>query len=114
MAIFPVEFCPLVNSVSESPPENVIRSSMDKGPAKVRRRTTANIRPIQFKLMLTPAQTAIMDDFYVNQTVSGADEFDFTHPRTKQPVKARFVSPPSYSERGGRLWEIGVSLEILP
>lgn len=114
MAVWPTAFCALVNSFTETPPENVLRSSMDKGPAKVRRRTTANVRPISFKMALTGPQTQQLDDFYITETVSGADEFDFIHPRTKQNVKARFVNPPQYNERGGKLWEVSVSLEILP
>lgn len=105
---------PLLNSLKESPPENVIRTDMDKGPAKVRRRTTANIRPISFSLRLTPAQVDTMDDFYVTDTFSGADEFAYTHPRTGDSVTARFVQPPEYSELEGVLYNVNVSLEILP
>lgn len=113
MASWPSQFCPLINSFQESPPENTIRSSMDVGPAKVRRRTTANVRPISFNMFLMNSEMATLDDFYVNQTFSGVDPFDFIHPRTKQPVSARFTQPPSYSERSGVGYEVSVSLEIL-
>lgn len=105
---------PLLSSLSEAPPNNSIRSQMDKGPDKIRRRTTANVRPISFTLALTAAQLETLDDFYVTDTFSGSEAFDYTHPRTGQSVQAVFASPPQYSEREGVLYNAGVSLEILP
>lgn len=113
MAVWPDNFCPLINSFQETPPENTIRTSMDVGPDKVRRRTTANVRPVSFNLFLLPPDVLVMDDFFVNQTRSGSEAFDFVHPRTKQPVQARFVSSPSYKNRSTG-YEVSVSLEILP
>lgn len=110
MAIWPVQFCPLINSFQESPPDGIVRTSMDIGPAKIRRRTTANIRPISFKLFLKKDDVAVMDSFYLTYA---ADEFDFTHPRTKNSVKARFVEPPAYMNRSIG-YEVSVSLEIMP
>jgi hypothetical protein len=87
---------------------------MDKGADKVRRRSTANVRPIGFSLSLTEAQVEILDTFYVTTTLSGSVEFDFIHPRTGATVEARFVSPPSYSEREAVMYSCSVQLEILP
>ncbi len=114
MPVWPSTFCPLLNTLQESPPENTIRSTMDKGPAKVRRRTTANIRPLSFRLFLKPAQLQVLEAFYSEDTYSGVDAFDFIHPRTKEAVSARFAQPPSWQERSGIGYEVSVSLEILP
>ncbi len=115
MATWPVTLPPpALNTLRESPPRNVIRSNMDKGPAKTRRRTTANIRPLSFSLNLTEAQVQTLDDFFVTTLFSGADEFDYTHPRTGAPVTVRFVQEPEYSEREGVLYNVGIALEILP
>lgn len=105
---------PALSTLKESPPNNLIRTQMDKGPDKVRRRTTANIRPLAFTLKLTSAQTEILDEFYTDTTFSGADEFDYTHPRTNASVKARFVEPPEYSENNAVIYDCAISLEILP
>jgi hypothetical protein len=105
---------PVLNSLRETPPMNTIRSTVDKGPAKVRRRTTANVRNISFTLLLSPALVETLDIFYVTTTFSGADEFDYTHPRTGVACKARFVSQPEYSEREGVLYTVPIALEILP
>lgn len=113
MAVWPSQFCPIIDSFQESPPENIIRSDMDVGPAKVRRRTTANIRPISFNMFLTKAETALLDSFFLNDVMSGAIPFDFIHPRTDQLVSARFVEPPQYSNRSIG-YNVSISLEILP
>ncbi len=105
---------PALSSLRESPPNNVIRTSMDKGPDKVRRRTTANIRPLSFNMKLTPAQVETLDEFFTDTTFSGSIEFDYEHPRTGENVTARFVEPPQYSENSGAIYDCSVSLEIMP
>lgn len=113
MPIWPEHFCPLINTFQETPPENTIRTTMDRGPAKVRRRTTANVRNVSFSMYLDSANVAVMDDFFINQTYSGADAFEYTHPRTGETVNARFVAPPQYRNRS-RGFEVQVQLEIMP
>lgn len=108
------QFVPLLNSLEETPPMNAIRSTMDRGPDKGRRRTTANVRPLSFKLFLTKADVAVFDTFFVTGTFSGVGEFSYTHPRTKESVTARFVQEPVYSERSGVGYEVSVALEVLP
>lgn len=113
MATWPAEFCPLINTFQETPPDGLIRTGMDVGPDKVRRRTTANVRPVNFRLFLKPDKVAVLDAFYVTDTFGGAESFDFIHPRTKESVKARFVQPPQYANRSTG-YDVTVSLEILP
>lgn len=105
---------PALGTLTETPPNNKLRSSMDKGPPKDRRRTTANVRPISFMLKLTPAQTQTLDDFFVTDTASGVNEFDYTHPRTGASVTAKFATEPEYSELEGVLYDCSISLEIQP
>lgn len=115
MATWPATLpAPALSSLKESPPRNLIRSEMDKGPAKVRRRTTANVRPLSFNLKLTSAEVTTLDTFFVTTVNSGADEFDYTHPRTGDAVTARFVEEPQYSENEGVMYNCAISLEILP
>lgn len=118
MPIWPTgkRFTPLINTLKENPPNNIISSDTDKGPPKVRRRTTANIRPISFKLMLYKTDLEILDVFYTTTCASGALAFDYVHPRTKENVIAMFTpgTQPEYNERGGVLYEATISLDILP
>jgi len=104
----------LINTFTETVPDNLIRSDMDKGPAKVRRRTTANVRAVAFTIACTPEQLAILDEFYTDTLASGADQFDYTHPRTGDAVQARFTQPPTYTDLNGRAYKAQIALEILP
>lgn len=97
-------------NISEQPAENVIRSDMDLGPAKLRRRTVANVRNFDFTLDLTDNLLEVFDNFY---TENDAYAFDFVHPRTKKNCRARFRELPSY-KLNETLWEVSVKLEILP
>lgn len=115
MAAWPAQLpAPALNSFSESLPNNTIRSSVDVGPAKVRRRTTANVRPISFVLKLTSEQWDILEDFFLNDTFSGSDSFDYTHPVSGLGLTARFAEPPSRQDVEGVVWNAAISLEILP
>lgn len=107
---------PALSTLNETPPENRLVTSMDKGPGKVRRRTTANVRPLSFTLRLTKAQVQTLDDFFVTTTFSGADSFSYNHPRTGAAVTARFApnTVPQYAEQDGVIYNASISLEILP
>lgn len=114
MASWPSLPAPLINTFRESTPDNILRTQMDKGVAKVRRRTTANARNIQFTLLLTEAQVSTLETFYITTLTSGADEFTYTHPRTGDSVTARFTQPPAYSDVNGVVYRAEISLEVLP
>lgn len=105
--------CALMNSYTESPPENTIRSQMDTGIPKLRRRSTAATRPISFSMSLTAAQYQLLDDFYVNDVFSGSIPFNYTHPVTGAAVEARFLERPQYRSQSGR-YLAAINLEILP
>jgi hypothetical protein len=114
MASWPSLPAPLINTFKESVPDNILRTQMDRGINKVRRRTTANARGIQFTMLLSKAQVATLETFYVTTTSSGADEFTCTHPRTAATVNARFTQPPSYSDVNGINFRVEIAMEILP
>lgn len=103
----------LENTFSEAPPDNVIRTPMDAGPTKVRRRSTANIRPITFTLFLTKAKVAILDTFYDSTLQSGALTFNMYHPRTHASGSYRFVERPAYAEMNSG-FSARISLELMP
>jgi hypothetical protein len=64
MPVFPAFGPPVGASFQEAPPNNLLRSPMDVGPAKVRRRTTANVRVIGMTYMLNSDQMVTLDSFY--------------------------------------------------
>lgn len=103
-----------VEGYYESPPDNLLRQSMDAGPPKVRRRTTSNVRPIRGKIIMTTTQLAAFDTFYTDTLSSGALTFNFDHPRTGTTEEMRFVRPPDYTSIGPTHWEVSLDMEILP
>lgn len=121
-AIWPAELPQslLVSDQTETPPDVVIRSEMDVGPAKARRRLTAGVRIIRASLMMTRAQLALFDDFFTGTIAGGALPFEWTNGRTGQTHDFRIVGAPEYSRvapnaAGGRdPWRVRMLLEQLP
>jgi len=106
---------PLAQGFNERAPDTVIRSAMEAGPPKVRRRFTAGIRLIDCQVRLTPAQVETLDSFFDSTIAGGALSFDWKHPRTGAAVTYRLVEPPSYTPVArGTLWQASLRLEVLP
>ena len=95
-------------------PDMVVRTEMDAGPAKLRRRFTAAVRPLKGRIEITRAQAATLETFYVTTLAGGALPFDWTSPRTLETVSMRFVSPPRVGILKGTVWFADLDLEILP
>lgn len=110
MNTWPVELNIIKDNFKETPPKRTIRSNMDVGPAKVRRRTIAATRDVTFNLIMTDAEYNILDDFFLE---NDSIPFYFIHPRTNAQVVARFKEGITVSNDGG-LWKSSITLEILP
>jgi hypothetical protein len=102
---------------TESIGVNVIRSNMDSGPPKQRRRgSRPNTMDLSF--IMTTAQTTTLETFIKN-TLQGVKRFSFTHPRTSATVEARIV-PQSEGEffrlqyLAPGYWQTSLKFEILP
>lgn len=98
----------------ETAPEMVVRTEMDAGPAKLRRRFTAGVRTLEIPLVLSDAQVQALDDFYVTTLAGGTLRFDHKHPRTAAVVKYRFIARPQYDLITPSKWRTTLRLEILP
>lgn len=104
----------LHDGYSESPPDNALRTEMDDGPVKTRRKSIAARRPIQVKKHMYKTEVATFDTFYDTTCVNGTLSFDWVHPRTGSVVEMMFTSPPVYESLGGTAWMVSMNLEILP
>lgn len=110
MATWPATVPVLRENYKETPPDRAIRSKMDVGPDKIRRRSTAAVREVQLRLMLNDDQLEDFDEFFdENETLA----FDFTDPRTDAAKRARFASRPVY-DLNQTMWAVSVNLEYLP
>lgn len=97
----------------ETPPDNLIRTQMDSGADKIRRRTTANPREVKGSLRLTKTEVAALDTFYMTTLVSGSLSFTHNHPRTDASETWRFTKRPEYNHRTGDFYLVPLELEIV-
>lgn len=104
---------PLADGFTESRLSTVIRTETDVGPAKVRRRYTAEIRIVSMGLLLTSAQVATLETFYDSTLSGGVDPFDWVNHRTGAAASYRFRAPPAYTEAGAPdYWQTVIDLEL--
>lgn len=108
---------PVKDGFSEKRGLNILRTPMDKGPAK-QRRLGRRATPIEFVFEMHRDQVAILDEF-VNVTLSGVKRFDITHPRTNSAIEVRIVPSNEgdlyvLTPLGGPNWRVTLALEVLP
>jgi hypothetical protein len=105
---------PLLDGFSETPPDLTLRTQMEQGPAKTRRRTTAGVTQMTAAYFLTRAQVETLLDFYTADLSGGSLSFAFVHPRTGDNVNVRFRQPPALTPLNGIYCRVKLSLEVLP
>ena len=97
-----------------------LRSSVDVGPAKQRKRYTAAVKQFQASMLMTGTQLATFDAFYENDIGQGALSFDWINPVTDVTASLRFHDEPQVtlrrpdSDPNERLYMVTLPLEILP
>ena len=94
--------------------DTVIRSDMDIGPQKVRRRFTQGIDLLTASIYLTNAQYTIFKNFYRTSLNGGVLTFEFNHPIEGDLREYRFKAPPQFSSIGGDNYVVQLSWEELP
>ena len=114
MANWPTSIPTCQADYSERRMDGTLRSQMETGPGKTRKRFTATPVFLSLNYMLTAQQVEDMDQFYANTVNQGADSFTFMHPRKQVNVQARFMGPPEFSAQGSLWYNGAVQLEILP
>jgi hypothetical protein len=97
----------------------VVRTQMDEGPAKVRRKFSAAVRDVMVPIVLNGTQRGAFDPFFISDLEEGALAFDWDDPVTDSTLSFRFIEPPQWTlEVGGapaaRIWKATMKLEILP
>lgn len=105
---------PVLDSISYTPLNNTIRSQMDAGPAKMRRRFTAAGEDVTLVLMLTAEQKADLDTF-IRVTLKDVLPFDWYEFRAAEQTVAtyRFRQRPAYTPWGPDYWQATLNLDLL-
>lgn len=96
--------------------ETTIRSDMDVGPAKVRRRFTAGVDTLSCSIQMSYENFQILRDFFDVTLNGGVNQFEYTHPFTQELALFRMVGPPSLRPlgNGGVEYEVSMKWEVLP
>ena len=105
---------PIADTYNEKLPDLVIRSTVDQGPGKVRKRLSAAIREVSFDLKLSLAELDDLIDFFLSDAAGGAISFTMTHPRTLNTETFRFTAPPEITYLSYDLYNVTVNLEMMP
>ena len=115
MPAWPSTLPQLVNEAgyTETRKDAVLRTSMDTGPQKRRKRTNATVTAIPASWVMTTAQLAILDTFYVTTIQLGSMAFTIPHPRLGTTVSVVFSAPYTIAPYGTQ-WMVSAPLEIQP
>ena len=105
--------CFLPNGYSEEGADNLISSSNEIGPDKVRRRSTSAPYRITGVLKCSATQKIIFRDFFHNDIKSGSKTFYFPNSEGGDPLLVRII-PPYNLSRVGVSWRVKIDLEVLP
>lgn len=116
MATWPISLQDVVNrdSFSLKIGDTTIRSNMDIGPDKVRRRMTKSVDNLSVSIWVTSAQYTTLYNFYDITLNGGVETFTFDHPITGVATDFRFISPPEFRPVGFNTYEVNMAWEILP
>jgi hypothetical protein len=106
---------PKIEGYVENPPETAIRTKMDTGPVKIRRRFTAAPREFPNCVMiLTRAQRTTLDNFWDTTTEGGSKRFNWEHPITDTSGEFRFLSRPQYEGISYERFRVVFGVEMMP
>ena len=110
---------PLRNGYSDSAPNNLLRSDMETGPAKVRRRGNARPHNAQVTYIMSNEQAEVFEEFATVTLAEGSIAFDWWHPRLKKYVRARLLTGENglftrtyYSD--SLAWQYDLTIEYWP
>lgn len=99
----------------ETLPWPVKRTRMQSGRAKQRRIGTAGEHPLQLTTdVMTAAQAATFEAFYVDTLKTGSLPFDWVHPRTQAVTTFRLTGPAKPIALAGGRTQYRLPVEIMP
>jgi hypothetical protein len=102
----------LEEGFNKQPQGNVIRTAMDAGPKKTRRRYTARTVKYSGKQVFDAAELAVFEQFYHNVLADGVLRFNFTDPVSLETAEFRFTEDYTAAAADG-LFEVSMRLERL-
>ncbi len=98
---------------SYAPQNQALRTQMDAGPKKSRRRFSAGYTAMSINIDMTGAQVAILKTFYYT-TLAVVLPFDWIDHTTRTTATYVFLEPPGYSPLAADWWRVSLQLEQQP
>ncbi|MDR0443276.1 MAG: hypothetical protein LBH44_07720 [Treponema sp.] len=100
----------LMAGLSKQPQNNVIRTSMDAGPKKARRRYTARSVKFSGRQVFSALELDVFEQFYQTILADGVLRFNFTDPVSLETGEFRFAADYTVNALDG-YFEVGMQLE---
>lgn len=102
---------------TESGGASILRTPMDSGPAKMRRRGNLPSK-LGVSFLMTSAQVAVLKS-WIDNTIRGTIRFGFPHPRTGEVAEVRIIPTQegelyTFTYAAPGYWTVNLNLEILP
>lgn len=97
-----------------TPRDNQVRTAVDVGLSKTRRRYTAVINDIAVSVTMTLADYRTFLDWYENTISQGADNFEYKDPVSGAVQTYHFRAPPQADIIKGRAARVVMSWESVP
>lgn len=115
MAVWPSTLPkPNPDGYQEVMPSNTIRSEMDVGPAKVRKRATSATTKYRLNFEMDNTDVNTLETFFTTTINDGVDTFTMDDPRNGTSETFRIVSPPETVALTGVWFRVSVNMEKLP
>ena len=113
---WPLPYEVLQNGFSQKASENTIRTKMEAGLDKIRKRYTSQIINLSVQMQITHSQYESLEDFYNITLQSGTDSFNYPDPiyqNLENPAmyEHRFLSTPTYTPLGGLYYLVNMQWE---
>ena len=82
---------PLLEGFSEQGEEQSLRTTMDVGPDKLRKRASAVPTVVKFNMIMDETQRGTLENFYDSTLNGGSLDFTFTDPLSNTQRQFRFI-----------------------
>jgi hypothetical protein len=118
MATWPTTLpAPILEGYALDPIDQTVRTDMEFGAARTRRRSTAQNDKLNVGWIFTRTQMAAFRTWFADsaQAAGGAAWFDIvvdTGEGTPASQTCRFSGPPKAALRGGGIWSVTATLEV--
>lgn len=102
------------NGFSKDIGANTIRSQMEVGLDKLRKRYTKQINKIVGTMQIDRTQYATLENFFLTTLNGGTLPFTFTDPVSNVTNTYRFLVPPNFKSIGGNYFSVQLNWEQMP